>query len=71
MYHREQVIVLSSDTGTGKTTQIPQFILFDEWNNGGQKIVCTQPRKLAAASAAKRVAQELDVKLGGNEVSNF
>lgn len=56
-------MVLSSETGSGKTTQIPQFVFFDEFASG-KRIACTQPRRLAATSAAKRVAEEMDVTLG-------
>ncbi|KAM0209798.1 hypothetical protein ACHAQI_006262 [Fusarium lateritium] len=62
-YHQNQVIVLSGETGSGKTTQIPQFVLFDELASKSL-IVCTQPRRIAATSVAERVAAELDVKLG-------
>ena len=55
--------MLSSETGAGKTTQIPQFILFDEFSSG-LAVACTQPRRLAAISVARRVAQEMDVDLG-------
>lgn len=60
--------VLPSDTAAGKSTQISQYVLFDEWESG-QTIVCTEPRGLAAQEVAKRVAQEMDVGLGGDEVS--
>ncbi|KAI1851198.1 hypothetical protein JX266_003273 [Neoarthrinium moseri] len=63
MYHKYQVIILSSDTGFGKTTQIPQFVFWDEYQSK-LKIACTQPRRLAAKSAATRVAKEMDVALG-------
>ncbi|KAH8879245.1 P-loop containing nucleoside triphosphate hydrolase protein [Thozetella sp. PMI_491] len=63
VYQTASVIVLSSDTGLGKTTQIPQFVLYDEFS-GGKMVACTQPRRLAAISVAKRVAEEMDVPLG-------
>ncbi|KAF3021942.1 hypothetical protein E8E14_008884 [Neopestalotiopsis sp. 37M] len=49
--------------GSGKTTQIPQYVLVDEWNSD-LKVVCTQPRRLAAQEVAAGAADELDVKLG-------
>ena len=56
-----KVLVLVGETGSGKTTQIPQFI-HQEWNS--KKIVITQPRRVAAISIAKRVAMEMNGILG-------
>ncbi|KAF1783016.1 P-loop containing nucleoside triphosphate hydrolase [Phytophthora cactorum] len=58
-----QVIVVEGETGSGKTTQIPQFLTLI--NAASDKMVaCTQPRRVAAMSIAKRVAEEMDVQLG-------
>uniref|UniRef100_A0A915KJB3 RNA helicase n=2 Tax=Romanomermis culicivorax TaxID=13658 RepID=A0A915KJB3_ROMCU len=66
--HNHQTIVLVGETGSGKTTQIPQWCLeFVRAKYGpGQKkgVACTQPRRVAAMSVAARVAEELDVQLG-------
>ncbi|MCD9559896.1 hypothetical protein HAX54_018224 [Datura stramonium] len=55
--HHEQVTVLIGETGSGKSTQLVQF-LADCGVTGNGSIVCTQPRKLAAKSLAQRVKQE-------------
>ncbi|KAI8378133.1 P-loop containing nucleoside triphosphate hydrolase protein [Choanephora cucurbitarum] len=65
MVHKNQFVVLVGETGSGKTTQIPQFLAYDELPHlKGKMIACTQPRRVAAMSVAQRVADEMDVKLG-------
>jgi pre-mRNA-splicing factor ATP-dependent RNA helicase DHX15/PRP43 len=65
LYQQSQILVFVGETGSGKTTQIPQFVLFDDLPQTQRKMVaCTQPRRVAAMSVAQRVAAELDVKLG-------
>ncbi|XP_058942611.1 putative pre-mRNA-splicing factor ATP-dependent RNA helicase PRP1 isoform X2 [Pocillopora verrucosa] len=59
----KQAFVLVGETGSGKTTQIPQWCL--ETRIDKRKCVaCTQPRRVAAMSVAQRVADELDVTIG-------
>ncbi|XP_053743241.1 pre-mRNA-splicing factor ATP-dependent RNA helicase DHX16 [Synchiropus splendidus] len=65
--HEHQILVIEGETGSGKTTQIPQYLWEDGFTKGGMKIGCTQPRRVAAMSVAARVAEEMSVKLG-NEV---
>ena len=62
-----QVIVIVGETGSGKTTQLPQYLYEDGWTKEGKKIGCTQPRRVAAMSVAARVSDEMGTKLG-NEV---
>ncbi|EAS27961.1 pre-mRNA-splicing factor ATP-dependent RNA helicase PRP43 [Coccidioides immitis RS] len=65
LYQKSQILVFVGETGSGKTTQIPQFVLYDDLPQLRNKIVaCTQPRRVAAMSVAERVANEMDVKLG-------
>lgn len=65
IYQENQIMVFVGETGSGKTTQIPQFVLFDEMPHLlNTQVACTQPRRVAAMSVAQRVAEEMDVKLG-------
>jgi HrpA-like RNA helicase len=48
------------ETGSGKTTQIPQFLIEAGYTKH-KAIACTQPRRVAAMSVAKRVSEEMDV----------
>jgi pre-mRNA-splicing factor ATP-dependent RNA helicase DHX15/PRP43 len=62
---KNQIVVVEGETGSGKTTQIPQFLVEAGYAEQGTSIVtCTQPRRVAATSIAARVADEMDVKLG-------
>jgi len=55
-----RTVVVVGETGSGKTTQIPQFLFKAGWTDGGKGIVCTQPRRIATTTVAARVAEELE-----------
>jgi pre-mRNA-splicing factor ATP-dependent RNA helicase DHX38/PRP16 len=57
------VIVIVGETGSGKTTQLTQYLHEDGFTKWG-RIGCTQPRRVAAMSVAKRVSEEVGTKLG-------
>ncbi|RDX62405.1 DExH-box ATP-dependent RNA helicase DExH3 [Mucuna pruriens] len=62
-----QVVVVSGETGCGKTTQLPQYILESEIEAARGavcNIICTQPRRISAMSVSERVAAERGEKLG-------
>ena len=61
-----QVVIVCGETGSGKTTQLPKLALALGRGkaNGGRLIGHTQPRRIAASSVAKRIAQELETPLG-------
>ncbi|KFZ20319.1 hypothetical protein V501_00192 [Pseudogymnoascus sp. VKM F-4519 (FW-2642)] len=58
-----QVVIVVGETGSGKTTQLTQFLYEDGYGKRGM-IGCTQPRRVAAMSVAKRVSEEMECKLG-------
>ncbi|MGY1410066.1 ATP-dependent RNA helicase HrpA [Luteimonas sp. A611] len=59
-----QVVVVAGETGSGKTTQLPKLCL-QAGRGGAGMIGCTQPRRIAARAVARRVAEELQVPMGG------
>lgn len=60
------MVIIEGPTGCGKTTQVPQWILDEAYNSRKPcKIIVTQPRKIAAISIARRVAQERGWDVGG------
>ena len=63
LVENNQVCIILGETGSGKSTNIIQY-LHEAGIGKDKKIVCTQPRKIAAISLAKRVSEELKVELG-------
>ncbi|OVA14228.1 Helicase [Macleaya cordata] len=67
MISQNQVVVISGETGCGKTTQVPQYILESEIESGRGSlcsIICTQPRRISAMAVSERVAAERGEKVG-------
>ncbi|XBI54648.1 hypothetical protein VPH35_036625 [Triticum aestivum] len=58
-----QVVVVVGETGSGKTTQLTQYLHEDGYTTTGV-VGCTQPRRVAAMSVAKRVSEEMETELG-------
>ncbi|KAI9197306.1 pre-mRNA-splicing factor ATP-dependent RNA helicase PRP16-like protein [Polychytrium aggregatum] len=58
-----QIVIVVGETGSGKTTQLTQYLHEEGYSKYGV-IGCTQPRRVAAMSVAKRVSEEMDTKLG-------
>lgn len=58
------MVIVVGETGSGKTTQLAQFLYEDGYCANGL-VGCTQPRRVAAMSVAKRVSEEMECKLGG------
>ncbi|CAF2096509.1 unnamed protein product [Brassica napus] len=63
-----QVILISGETGCGKTTQVPQYLLDHMWSAKKEtcKIVCTQPRRISAMSVSERISCERGESIGDN-----
>ena len=64
LLNQHQVVVVVGETGSGKSTQLPQYLWEAGWAGPNECIVVTQPRRVAAITLAARVADEKGVKLG-------
>lgn len=70
MLVENRIIVVVGETGSGKTTQIPQYLLDSERfqclfeNKRGLRVAITQPRRVAAVAMARRVSDERGTRLG-------
>ena len=62
-----QVVVIVGETGSGKTTQLAQYLYEEGYGQFGM-IGCTQPRRVAAMSVAKRVSDEMGVRCAARGV---
>lgn len=69
LINENSVVIIRGNTGCGKTTQIPQFIL-EDYINSGQGALCnvavTQPRRISATSVAERIAVERNEQIGNS-----
>jgi ATP-dependent RNA helicase DHX8/PRP22 len=63
-FRDNNVLVIIGETGSGKTTQLTQYLAEAGYTRNHKRIGCTQPRRVAAISVAKRVAEEMGCRLG-------
>ncbi len=59
-----RVVIVVGETGSGKSTQLPQYLMESGWTNSKQMIGITEPRRIAAINLAKRICDEKGCILG-------
>ncbi|EJD74781.1 D-tyrosyl-tRNA(Tyr) deacylase [Loa loa] len=64
LLEKYRILIIVGETGCGKSTQVPQYLMEVGWASDGRKIGVTQPRRIAAVTLANRVAEEKSCKLG-------
>uniref|UniRef100_A0A8R1TXJ8 RNA helicase n=1 Tax=Onchocerca volvulus TaxID=6282 RepID=A0A8R1TXJ8_ONCVO len=64
LLEKYRVLIIVGETGCGKSTQVPQYLMEAGWASDGRKIGVTQPRRIAAVTLANRVAEEKSCRLG-------
>lgn len=64
LLEKYRTLIIIGETGSGKSTQIPQYLLEGGWNRNGKLICMTEPRRIATIQLAQRIADEKDVLLG-------
>ncbi|KAG4304670.1 hypothetical protein PORY_002063, partial [Pneumocystis oryctolagi] len=64
LIEKTPVTIVIGETGSGKTTQLPQYLKEVGWADNGNIIACAQPRRIAAVTVAMRVAEEIGCLLG-------
>ncbi|XP_049849303.1 pre-mRNA-splicing factor ATP-dependent RNA helicase PRP16-like [Schistocerca gregaria] len=64
LIRESNIVIVIGETGSGKTTQMTQYLYESGYARHGM-IGCTQPRRVAAVSVARRVSEEMDVQVGG------
>lgn len=63
--NKHQITIISGETGSGKTTQVPQYLLQNAQVQGSKvRIIVTEPRRIAAVTVSERVAAECGVQFG-------
>ena len=60
---RHQVVIIGGQPGSGKSTKLPQYLFRDVFESE-KRIICTEPRRMAARSLASRVAEEMKTNMG-------